>query len=227
MEQKFRHELKHFINLSDYYALKSRLSAVTEPDPHAGLDGAYKIRSLYFDNLQDKALREKIDGVDRREKFRIRYYDDDLSCVKLEKKCKIRGLCEKKSALISKAQCEVLLEGDIRFLKESSEPLFGELYAKMRYQQLRPKTLVDYIREPFLYRPGNVRITIDRDIHTGLASKDLFNPMLPTIAAGTTGTMILEVKYDEFLPGIIADILQVGNRQASAFSKYAVCRIYG
>ncbi len=106
--QKFRHEIKHFINISDYYVLKSRLSAVTKPDPHTGIDGSYKIRSLYFDNLQDKALREKIDGLDRREKFRIRYYDDDFSYVKLEKKSKIRGLCEKKTAPISKAQCEAL-----------------------------------------------------------------------------------------------------------------------
>lgn len=224
---KPRHELKHYISTADHFALRHRLQAVAKRDPHTGPDGKYRIRSLYFDNVDNKALREKIDGLNNREKFRIRYYNDDFSFIKLEKKSKINGLCTKQSVRLTKLQCEQLIDGDTEWMKSCGNALLLELYAKMKYQQLRPKTLVDYIREPFIYRPGNVRITIDSNIRTGLNSKDLFDQHLPTMSTGLGVTDILEVKFDEFLPEIISDIIQTKNRQRSAFSKYAVCRIYG
>lgn len=224
---KFRHELKHTINRSDYYALISRLKAVAKRDGNVDETGKYQIRSLYFDNIHDKALREKIDGVNNREKFRIRYYNDDFSFIKLEKKSKINGLCSKQAASLTKEQCECLLEGDIGWMKESKDPLIMELYTKMHYQQLRPRTLVDYMREPFVYEPGNVRITIDSDIRTGLYAKDLFDLEAPMIGVEGSDNMILEVKFDAFLPDIMADIIQTNHRRSSAFSKYAVCRMYG
>ena len=182
---------------------------------------------MYFDNIHDKALREKIDGVNNREKFRIRYYNDNFSFIKLEKKSKINGLCNKQATSITKEQCESLLEGDIGWMKESKDPLILELYTKMNYQQLRPRTLVDYMREPFVYEPGNVRITIDSDIRTGLYTKDLFDLEAPMIRVDEANTMILEVKFDAFLPDVMADIIQTNHRRSSAFSKYAVCRMYG
>jgi len=224
---KLRHELKHNINISDYIALRQRLRAITKQDPHAGENGKYKIRSLYFDNLDDKALREKINGINNREKFRIRYYNNDLDYIKLEKKSKISGLCSKRSTILTREQCESIINGDTQWMRYSTEPLLIELYTKMNFQQLRPKTLVDYIREPYIFEPGNVRITIDSEIKTGLNSKELFNQDIATMRTNTNNIIILEVKFDEFLPGIIKDIIQVNNRQNSAFSKYAVCRLYG
>ncbi len=225
--QKFRHELKHTINYSDYIALRQRLRVIAKQDPHATENGQYRIRSLYFDNLDDKALLEKINGVNNREKYRIRYYNDDLDYIKLEKKSKINGLCSKRSTRLSKQQCESIIAGDIQWMRYSAEPLLIELYTKMNFQQLRPKTLVDYIREPYIYEPGNVRITIDSNIKTGLNSKDLFNQDIATMPTIGSSIIILEVKFDEFLPSIIQDIIQVNNRQHSAFSKYAICRVYG
>lgn len=85
MSEKYRHEWKHVLNLSDMFVLRQRLRAVMEHDPHA-VDGKYHIRSLYFDNLDDKALREKVDGVNMREKFRIRLYNFNTAVINLEKK---------------------------------------------------------------------------------------------------------------------------------------------
>ena len=225
--QILRHELKYYINMSDYFALHQRLKVIADSDSHAGMDGKYRVRSLYFDNIDDKALREKIYGVNNREKFRIRYYNDDFSFIKVEKKSKTNGLCNKISVSVTKEQCEEIIDGNIEWLKSSNKPLLTELYAKMYYQQLKPKTLVDYIREPFVYKPGNVRITIDSNVKTGLNSKDLFNQNVPTMITNCEGTVILEVKFDEFLPEIIRNIIQIKNKQCSSFSKYAVCRIYG
>lgn len=219
----FRHEWKHRITALDRLVLRQRLGAVMQPDAHAR-DGTYRIRSLYFDDPRDTALREKLDGVNRREKFRIRCYNGDHSLIRLEKKCKVNGLCEKLSVPMTEEQVEKLLAGDTGWM-ESAEPLLQELRCKMQWG-LRPKTLVDYTREAWVFAPGNVRVTLDYDIRTGLRCTDFLDPDCPTVPAGDP-TILMEVKWDGFLPGIIEDAIWLEGRRAEAFSKYAACRIYG
>lgn len=226
-EIKYRSELKHYINVSDYLAIRNRLIHIMSLDKNARTNKEYKIRSLYFNNLQDKALLEKINGINPREKFRIRFYNDDHSFIKLEKKSKINGLCAKVSESITKEQCNSLLRGEIDFLKDSDKDLFVELYTKMKGQLLRPKTIVDYKREAYVYRIGNVRVTFDKSIRTGIYSKDIFDENLPTVQAIDNRYIVMEVKFDEFLPEIIRDIIQTNERRAAAISKYAAARIYG
>lgn len=221
----YRHEWKHEINLSDMFVIRQRLGAVMRIDENA-LNGKYFIRSLYFDNQSDKALREKLDGVNCREKFRIRYYNNDTQLIHLEKKSKMNGLGTKQSANLTPEQAQAIVDGQIDFMSESDNPLLQELYFKMKSQGLRPKTIVDYTREPFVYAPGNVRVTIDYNIRTGLLCTDFLNPNCITIPAGNAPA-ILEVKWDEFLPSVIRDIVQLESRHTAAFSKYAACRIYG
>ena len=222
---QYRHEWKHELTWADLLSIRARLRAVMEPDPHA-IGGQYQIRSLYFDNLTDRALREKIDGVNRREKFRIRYYNGDTSVIHLEKKSRLNGLGTKFSANLTREEASRIAAGDWAWLRGADQPLLRELYCKMRYQGLRPKTVVDYTREPFIYGPGNVRVTFDYHIRTGLRAVDFLNPDLPTIPAGDA-PIILEVKWDAFLPDIIRDAVQTPGRRVGAFSKYAQCRIYG
>lgn len=218
-----RHEWKHQINPQEDLVLSQRLGKLFPRDGNAGPDGAYRVTSLYFDTPYDSALREKLDGVNRREKFRLRYYGSDLSFLRLEKKYKVNGLCGKRSARLTREQAERLLRGDARFLLDSGEALLLELYSKIQGQGLRPKTIVRYDREAFLYAPGNVRITLDRDIRTGLGSVDFLNPGVFCVRAAGPGT-VLEVKYDAFLPEIVRMAVQVPGRQAAACSKYALCR---
>ena len=222
---RYRHEWKHEIDLADRLALRARLGAVCRADRHA-VGGSYQIRSLYFDDRRDKALREKIDGVDRREKFRIRYYNGDPSFIRLEKKSKWNGLGAKTMAELSAGEVQAIVDGDLAWMPGSGRPLVQELYHKMRSQGLRPRTIVDYTREPFVYAPGNVRVTLDYDIRTGLGCVDFLDQACVTVPAGEA-VSILEVKWDAFLPGIIRDAVGLPNRRAGAFSKYAACRIYG
>ena len=102
----------------------------------------------------------KLDGVNRREKFRLRYYGEKPAFFKLEKKYKVKGLCGKGACRLSREEGERLLRGDFAFLLEKEEPLAREFYAKLR-RGLAPKTVVRYTREAFLYAPGNVRVTLD------------------------------------------------------------------
>ncbi|MDE7003932.1 MAG: polyphosphate polymerase domain-containing protein [Oscillospiraceae bacterium] len=221
---QYRHEWKHEISLADRMVLRARLAAVCRADGHA-VNGTYLVRSLYFDNPADKVLREKIDGVNRREKFRIRCYNGDLSLIHLEKKSKRSGLGTKETAELSAAEAQAVVDGELDWMMASGRPLVQELYHKMRTQGLRPRTIVDYTREPFVYGPGNVRVTLDYDIRTGLGCTDFLNSSCVTIPAGGPAA-VLEVKWDAFLPDLIRDAVQLEGRRASAFSKYAACRIY-
>ena len=155
----YRHEWKHVISPADLLVLRQRLPLLMEWDPHA-TGGEYLVRSLYFDNAADTILREKLDGVNVREKFRLRYYNGDPTFLRLEKKSKIIGLCLKQTAPLSSAQVQSLLHGETAWMK-AGEPLHRELYDGMLHRGLRPKTVVDYTREPFVLSAGHVRVTLD------------------------------------------------------------------
>ncbi len=179
--------------------------------------------SLYFDTPYDTALREKIDGVNRRGKFRLRYLEDGYLLYPAGKKYKINGLCGKRSARMTQEQVKELLSGSSEFLLDSGEPLFIELYSKIKGKGLRPKAIVRYDREAFLYAPGNVRITLDRDIRTGLGCVDFLNSgnflHAHNGAWHGAGSEIRCV-----LPDLVRMAVQVPGRQAASCSKYALCR---
>lgn len=221
---EFRHEVKHEITYADLLTIRHRLRAVAYPDPHA-IDGKYFIRSLYFDNLADKALMEKVNGMPRREKYRIRYYNGDTSVIHLEKKSKIDRLGNKQSAPLTAEQSQRIVDGDCAWMLESEYALIRELYAKMNTDGIQPKTIVDYTREPFIFPAGNVRVTLDYNIRCGLRCTDFLKPDCVTVSV--SDAIILEVKWDAFLPDIIRDAVSLADRREGAFSKYAACRIYG
>lgn len=221
---KLRHEYKHELSYVEMLGLRQKLKVVMHSDPHA-TDGKYFIRSLYFDNVYDKALREKIDGVSNREKFRIRYYNLDTSRIILEKKSKIYGLCNKKQTVIDIETAKAICECDFKILESKKDSLVVELYQKMLTEGLRPKAIVDYDREPFVFEAGNVRVTIDYNIRTGLKNTDFLDIDAVTVPV-VDSPIILEVKWDEYLPGIIRDAVQIPATHTAAFSKYAACRMY-
>ena len=222
LEQKFRHEYKHSITPADMVTLRMRLSAVMQHDSFT-VGGKYFIRSLYFDNIFDKALLEKLNGVNQRDKFRIRYYNGDTSFIRLEKKAKFGGLSSKLSVPLTYEQADLLARGIP--VRDSKNELINELAFKMDTQLLKPKTIVDYTREAFVYPAGNVRVTLDCNIRTGMDPTELLAQNCVTVHTGEDN--ILEVKWDEYLPSAIEQAVQLGSRQTSSFSKYAACRIYG
>lgn len=221
---QFRHEVKHEINISDMLILRQRLKAVMKPDNNA-VNGKYQIRSLYFDNIDDKALREKLDGVDVREKYRIRLYNNDTSLIHLERKFKQGGLGYKNVADLTPKEAEAIAKGNTEWMAESNNEVILVFYTRIKNEGLKSKAIVDYTREPFVFAPGNVRVTLDYDIRTGLNCTDFLNPDCVTVPI-PDNPCILEVKWDNFLPDVIRDIIQLENRYGTAFSKYAACRMY-
>ena len=222
---QFRHEVKHTIDRSDYITLCQRLGAVMRPDPYAGPDGTYAIHSLYFDTLSDRVLREKAEGMNRREKFRLRCYNGDLDHIRLEKKVKRDDLCGKEGVILTRTQAEALLRGEVQF-PDSAPPLLLELSVRMRSEGLLPRAIVDYVRRPFVCPAGNVRVTLDSEIRTGVYRTDFLALDRPTVPA-RNAPMLLEVKWDAFLPDYVRTAVTLPGVRWAAFSKYAACRVYG
>ena len=223
MRDDYRHEVKHEINYSEMLDIRRRLSAIARRDTHAR-EGKYHIRSLYFDTPEDTALREKLLGVAKREKYRIRCYDGDTCFIRLEKKTKIGGMGTKDMAALTPDQVMRIIKGDTDWLIDEEDELLRQFYAAIRNERLQAKTVVDYTREPFIYDPGNVRVTLDYDIRSGLKLLDMLDFTAPTIPVKES-PIILEVKWDNFLPEVIRQAVQLPVRE-QAYSKYAACRMY-
>lgn len=221
---QFRHEVKHKISNLDMLILRQRLRVVMMPDSHAK-NGQYDIRSLYFDNLEDKALQEKLNGVSIREKYRLRMYNQDPSVIHLERKFKRGELGYKDFTVLTSEQAKKIASGDICWMAESTDQVLLGFYLRIRNEGLAAKVIVDYSREPFVFSPGNVRVTLDYNIHTALRCTDFLNPDCITIPV-LDSFCILEVKWDNYLPDMIRDIVQLGDRYSTAYSKYAACRMY-
>ena len=221
-----RHELKYFINDVQYRVLQGVLDKVLQWDPNGDENNEYHIRSLYFDTVYNTALYDKIDGTPNRDKYRIRIYNFSDRVIKLECKTKVGSLISKRSQSIPRLLCEQLMAGDPAGLETTRSGLLNDMFREMTVNLMRPVVLVDYVREAYLHPAEEVRITFDKQLRTGLWSQDLFNPWVPTVPPLDENWMILEVKYNQFLPPYIRDLLNTYCQGAlpSAISKYTWCR---
>ncbi len=221
----FRHELKFYINYHDYILLKNTIKVLLNTDRYANDDGHYHIRSLYFDDVYETALKDKVAGTDERCKYRIRIYNYSDSVIKFEKKIKRGQFISKVSIGLSRDECDSLIAGEYDFLAERPEPLASEIYVQMKNNGLKPRVIVDYWREAFVSPFENVRVTFDKDIKGGLWLSDIFNSQTPTMPVLEQGMMVLEVKFNRYMPEFIKTILNnVNAAQRSAISKYVLCR---
>lgn len=221
-----RHELKFFINEAQYTLLRGMLQHTLQPDPNGDENNEYFIRSLYFDTVFNDALYDKYNGVQNRNKYRIRTYNLSDRVIKLECKTKVGSLISKRSLSIPRDLAEQLMAGDPAGLESTRSGLLSEVYREMTVNLLRPVVLVDYTREAWLHPAEEVRITFDKHLRSGLRSIELFSPDVPTIPPFEHDEMILEVKYNRVLPPYIRNMLSMccGGAVQSAISKYTWCR---
>ena len=221
-----RHELKYYINNGDARVIGDMLDKVLWRDENADENREYHIRSLYFDNHLESAYYDKIDGVRDREKYRIRIYNFSDRQIRLERKSKRGELISKLSATIDRSICEQIIAGDTSGLEKSSDPLLRDMFVNMTTQLMHPAVIVDYVREAFIHPAENTRVTIDKQLRTGMFSEDIFNPNLPTISPLDEQLSILEVKFDRRLISIIPPLISFASYDKSAISKYTLCRRY-
>ena len=220
----YRNELKYMVSEMQLALLENRIRNLIAPDSHAGADGTYRIRSLYFDDFEDTYYRENEMGTDPREKFRIRIYNGSAEWISLELKRKQHSMTQKLSCLLTEEQCRELMAGRPLPFDASYPPVLQKLNLLMRTRLLRPKVIVEYDRTPFVEKLGNTRITFDRNIRSSNAVQSFLEREIPGRPILLAGKQILEVKYDEFLPDHLYRNLQLSHLRQTAFSKYYLCR---
>ena len=226
MEKVYRHELKYIINTQQVKVISNRLKYICKIDKYANEDGFYRVSSLYFDDYIDSGVYDKLDGIDRRKKFRIRIYNGKDEVIKMEKKAKNMSACVKDSVAITRSEYEKILAGDLTFMQATENLMLRDFYTLFRTRKLRPKVIVDYQRKAFIYQYGRVRITMDMQMKGAVGVCDLFSDMSYRPAMDKNKT-ILEVKYTGFLPEVIRDMIQHGSGNMQAISKYVACRMLG
>ena len=219
-----RHELKYFINPAELEVLRARLRPALAMDSHCRGGKPYVIRSLYFDDIDESAWFDKQSGVMHRDKYRIRIYRYSDKEIFLERKRKLGDLIQKSSVQITRRLCDQIVAGNPAGLQKAQNPLLQDLFVQMRTRLLRPRVIVDYAREAYLHPAEDVRITFDLNLRSGLHSTDLFNPALPTVCPHDRNVEILEVKFNNYLPGYVAALLSGIQAERSAVSKYILCR---
>lgn len=221
--KKYRNEHKFIISYGEYVLLKSRISRFMNSDSHGDGNNRYHIRSLYFDDIYNSAYYEKLNGIYKRKKYRIRIYNHSNSVIKIERKGKEGQYILKECELISEDLCNDLLSGNIIPLLTGSH-LLSDMYIQMKTLFLKPVVLVDYIREAYTYPVENVRITFDMDLRSGLYSTELWNMDTPLLNVLEPGYFIMEVKFNRFLPSIFTKLLAGLSSEQISVSKYVLCR---
>lgn len=223
--KKLRHELKFIINHFEYKILRERLKYVLQKDAHSDKNGEYTIRSLYFDDIYNSSLFEKQSGVECRHKFRIRIYDLNDRVIKLEKKTKLGQYTCKEAALIGRDEAHRIISGDFIFMKYSPDALLRSFYLEAAANLLSAAVIVEYDREAYCHPSGNIRVTFDKNLRSGLGSTDIFDKNIPIVSTFKDPVMIMEIKYDNFFPAFLTDMLRISMRQRISVSKYTLCRM--
>ncbi len=221
-QERYRHELKYLINYGEKAALTCRMEPVFKLDPHAS-NGGYCIRSLYFDDYWNSSYEEKDAGILLRKKYRIRIYDYSDRVIKLERKKKFGQWIHKEDASLTREQFFSILDGDYAFLLASDQPLCREFYAECISNVMRPRVIVDYEREPWIMDAGTVRVTFDMAMRAAIDGFDIFDRDLPTLPIVEPDKLVMEVKFTEFCPQVVRDLLPPKSSELTAFSKYALC----
>ena len=221
---RYRHEMKYYINSGMYAIIKGRLDAVMQKDRHAK-SGLYRVTSLYFDNVYSTAYRDKISGSMNRKKFRIRAYNLNNSDITLEEKIKDNNVGYKKKAIITYDEYLSILRGDSGFLSEERfwETAGEDFFSSVCASGLKPSVIVDYMRAPYVCKAGNVRITLDSRLSVCYNTFDMFSKDALYFPVFNDGEAVLEVKYDEFLPLYIKELLSGLPLLQESVSKFILC----
>lgn len=220
-----RHELKYFITYDEYIILRNRLKHILKSDPNHPKGEGYFIRSLYFDTLQNKHFWEKQAGIETRRKLRLRIYSLKDKKVKFEIKNKFNNLIFKETAIITKEHANKIQKGDFEILLKYKNPILNKIYHILKNERFIPIALIDYIREAYYYDLNNIRITFDKLISTNATNLNLSSPNTFHKKITTPKQIIMEVKYNKFLPKFIKNAIQVPRFTRESISKYCLGRL--
>lgn len=223
LDRKLRHEHKYFLHMHEYLTLRGRIAQLLPLDKNSVGDEGYVIRSLYFDGLYDQALYDKQDGIFSREKYRIRTYNYSDQTIKLERKSKFGEYVSKESAALTREQYERIMTGDYDCLTDD-HPLIADFRTALIHRGFRPTVIVQYTRAAYIYEYGDVRVTFDKKLSAVVNGIHLFEDSSAALDVLQDERTIMELKYNQFFPEHIRQLVQPDGHQKSTISKYVLCR---
>lgn len=232
----YRKEYKYIVDDAVLKEVRNRIESLMKIDFHQKGDH-YTIRSIYLDGPDFPCLRENEGGFSTRQKLRIRTYNCDSGKISAEIKIRHRDTISKMSADISGRTLDAIICGNIsdtaKYLMEdmnlaANQPerkkkALGIYLSKIVGEGYLPAAMVNYERCAYVHPIGNVRITFDRNIEATRNYQGFFDEYLPAVPVIGGGKHVLEVKYDEFLPDTISEMLGGILPVRSSVSKYARC----
>lgn len=224
VKPKPRHELKYEISPLEYQVLQKKLSVTLKPDPHMQGQRSYNVRSLYFDDIYDSCLSDKESGIYKRKKYRIRIYNRSDEFIKFERKNRVGSYMLKESTRITREEADRLIGCDFEFLAKSNNHLLRDFYVETRCNLMRPVVIVEYDREAYIHPVGTVRITFDTRLRSSRGVNGFFSRDCCNIKALQQQDNILEVKFNEGLPGYISGLFPNTIRPQMAIGKFVICR---
>lgn len=219
-----RHEIKILLSYAEYLSLAAKIRCVTIPDEFTLESGDYFIRSLYLDDIYNTAFVTKISGVDNRKKYRIRCYNGSDSVIKFECKSKYNNRIRKVSFSITAEQYRMFMDGDYDFLKSIDHPLAASVYSLVKGVGLSPSVIVDYDREAYIHPLSNTRLTFDKHLRAGISSFELFDEDMVTLPIFSNDSVIFEIKYNDYIPAHIVDMIASLRGTKMSLSKFCMCK---
>lgn len=227
MEKKsfkvYRHEIKFILSSMEYSQLRRLIGAFAGRDENARTDKGYYIRSLYFDTLTNLDYKSKIMGLSERKKIRLRIYDVSAETVKLEIKNKENDYSVKETSIITRADALNLMQGRYDILLKYNDAVCKKVYNNFINNIYMPKIIVDYDREAYSFPIENIRLTFDKGVRVS-KNTDMFCNNAAMCSVLSCEQIILEVKFDGFLPEHIRNALSSAHMQRMSISKYCMAR---
>jgi hypothetical protein len=220
----YRFELKYLISNYEYNFLKSLLKSVMTLDLNCSDDDMYRVRSLYFDTLDNTDMYDKLSGIKDRKKVRLRLYNLDDKLIKLEMKNKKNNYTYKETLQISNTTGKEIINGNYKSFYNNKTHMSTKFYNYFALNKIKPKVIIEYLREAYIYSFSNIRINFDKEIKASYYTSDIYNRNLTFVPIIKPDLIILEIKYKDFIPIWLKKILLSAKVSRTSFSKYLIAR---
>lgn len=221
-----RKELKYYISYNEYVILSNFLRKILKQDKHnKDSSKGYYVRSLYFDTLGNKSFEDKMAGIEERTKYRIRVYNTKAKWVKFEIKSKFNNSVVKETTVIRRMDAAEVQNMNYEVMMKYNNPVLNKAYQEFKKRHYRPVVMIDYFREAFTYDLNKIRIVFDKFLKSTSIQLDIFHKDPFPTQKLKNGIVIMEIKYNNFIPGFLKQILQIPSFERSAISKYCIGRL--
>lgn len=223
-----RYEFKYILNERVRKKIETQINHFMKFDGfvHPDFDNSYFVRSLYFDSPTSFNFYEKIDGIKKRQKFRLRTYDTVLgkSSLFIEQKGRNVNRVYKHRMNIDDDDLNKFCKADnINYILDryGNSKLISQFITDTLKKNISPVVLVDYVRRPYVSDYDlNFRVTFDSHIRSR-PSKILF-PIDEDFTQCLPGYTILEVKFYRKIPAWFHKLILVYNLNRVSVSKFVL-----